>query len=128
MTEPVVVMGELQDLTGSLDEASKQLYRIESQRDEVESEYDDLYNDLLVTFVAPYEKDDGKLERLPGEDVRRAIITEQIRKEHPELFGTYRRLSKELERGEKRVRRIEKQIGAKQSILKTLGIEASATR
>lgn len=128
MTDPVAIIGELQSLTASLDEASKQLYTLEKNFGEVEEEFDDVFNDLLVAYVAPYEEEDGKLKRLPGEDVRNAIITKQIRKEHPDLFGRYRSLRKELERGEKRCKRIERQIGSYQSQLKSLATEAGATR
>ena len=123
MSDPVTLMGELNDLAASLDEASRQLYKLQRDFDKTAELYDDTFNDLLVALLDRYEEEDKKL---PGEDVRNALVRKQIREAEPELFGHYRRLRNELNRGNKRAKRIETQITAKQSVLSYLKTEASA--
>ena len=116
-------MGELNDLAAALDEASRQLYKLQRDFDKTAELYDDTFNDLLVALLDRYEEEDKKL---PGEDVRNALVKRQLREAEPELFGHYRRLRNELNRGNKRAKRIETQITAKQSVLSYLKTEASA--
>ena len=123
MSDPVTLMGELNDLAAALDEASRQLYKLQRDFDKTAELYDDTFNDLLVALLDRYEEEDKKL---PGEDVRNALVTKQLRDVEPELFGHYRRLRNELNRGNKRAKRIETQITAKQSVLSYLKTEASA--
>lgn len=117
-------MGELDDLTSRLDTASKELYRKELEFEPVAEEYDDARNDLLIALLNEYEDSE---KRLPGEDVRNALVTKRLRTENPSLFGKYRRLRAEIDRGERRAKRIEKAISAKQSNLSYLKTEAMAT-
>ncbi len=125
MTDPGTVMTDLQDRTASLDVASKALYTLQEQYQAVEEEYDDLFNDLLVALLARYENGE---RRLPGEDVRNALVIKQIRDEAPALYGRHRRLKAELDRGERRAKRIERQISSLQSLLSMLKTEAQATQ
>ena len=123
MSDPVTLMGELNDLAAALDKASRTLYKLQQDFDKTAELYDDTFNDLLVALLDRYEEEDKKL---PGEDVRNALVTKQLRDVEPELFGHYRRLRNELNRGNKRAKRIETQITAKQSVLSYLKTEASA--
>jgi predicted nucleic acid-binding Zn-ribbon protein len=123
MSDPGTLMGHLTELTGSLDEASKALYKLQRDLDEVTEEYEDSFNDRLCALVDQHEAD-GK--KLPGEDVRNALVTRQLRLEHGDTYGRYRRLKAELDRGERRCKRIEKQISSYQSQLSFLKTEAQA--
>jgi DNA-binding FrmR family transcriptional regulator len=139
VTEPVVVLGQIQALTASLDAASKELYRVEREADlvaeafeDVQVEWDESFEDRLIAFTEPY-LEEGKIKRLPGEDVRNAFITNAIREQDPELYGRYRRLKSEsnrkkaeLKRGKDRAARIEAQISALQSVLSMLKVELQA--
>jgi predicted nucleic acid-binding Zn-ribbon protein len=139
MTEPVLVLGQIQDLTKSLDTASKELYRVEREADQVaeafedvQVEWDESFEDRLIAFVEPYTEN-GIIKRIPGEDVRNAFITNAIREQDPELYGRYRRLQSahnrkkaELKRGKDRAARIEAQISALQSVLSMLKTELQA--
>ena len=123
MSDPVALIGALQELTGSLDKASRTLYKLQLDYDETAERYDDAFNDRLVALLSKYEDEE---KRLPGEDVRNALVTKQLRDTEPELFGHYRRLKAELDRGERRCKRIEKAISSYQSQLSYLKTEAQA--
>lgn len=124
MSDPVTIIGELEDLTGRLDTASREIYKLQEELAPIEEQIDDLRNDLLTALIDEYEADENK--RLPGEDVRNALVTKQMREEEPVLFGNHRRKQKELDRMERRAKRIERQINSKQSTLSWLKTEAQA--
>lgn len=123
VSEPVVIISELQEFSLRLNNASQDLYKLQVDFDEVAEKYDDCFNDLLTALLDDYEEA-GK--RLPGEDVRNALVTKKMREEDPILFGQYRRLRKELDRKERLTKSIEKQISARQSQLSYLKTEAQA--
>jgi hypothetical protein len=116
-------MGDLNDLTTRLDTASRELYALHAEFEPIAEQWDDVWNDILMTLVAEYE-DQGK--RLPGEDVRNAIVIKRMREEEPILFNNHRRLKAKIDRGERRAKQIEREIFAKQSILSYLKTEAQA--
>lgn len=123
MSDGATVISDLEDLTSRLDTASRELYKLQTDFDSIAERYDDTFNDFLTGLLSEYE-DEGK--RLPGEDVRNAIITKLLREQEPLLFGQYRRMRKELDRGERRAKQIERQISSKQSILSYLRVESQA--
>lgn len=125
MSEPAQIMSELDVLTAELGQATTDLYNKQEEFDKLAELYDDTFNDCLTTLLDEYESDEKR--RLPGEDVRNALVTKTMRKEEPLLFGQYRRMKKELDREERRTKRLEKQINARQSQLSWLKTEAQAT-
>lgn len=124
MSDPVTIISDLEDLTGRLDKASRDLYLKQEEFEKVAENYDDAFNDLLIALLDEYETSE---KRLPGEDVRNALVIKKLRDTEPSLFGQHRRLKAELDRMERRAKRIEKEVNAKQSILSYLKTEAMAT-
>lgn len=124
MSDAVILINELDDLTTRLDNAGKEIYRLQEELQPTQEDFDDTFNDLLVALLDSYEAE-GK--RLPGEDVRNALVTKQMRTEHAELYGRHRRLRGELDRKERLAKSIERQISSKQSSLSYLKTEAMAT-
>ena len=130
-------MNELRDLTERLDTAGKQVYSLQTEVDELEEqldpvtvEYEEVFNDLLTTLIDNHEAD-GK--KLPGEDARNALVTRQMRLEHGDLYGRHKRLTtdlakkrRELKRKEKFAQNIQSQIMSKQSSLSYLKTEMQA--
>lgn len=123
MSDAVTIIGELEDLTHRLDKASKEIYKLQVELDPLDEYIDDALNDLLTALIDDYEESD---KRLPGEDVRNAIIRKRLREQEPLKFGEHRRKTKELDRLERRAKRIERQISSKQSSLSYLKTEAQA--
>jgi hypothetical protein len=123
MSDGLTVMGELTDLSARLDKASRELYRLREELAPVVERWDDVWNDLLVSLVEDY-KDSG--ERLPGEDVRNAMVTKRFREQEPILFGQRRRIESEIDRVDRRAKHLQDEISARQSILSYLRTEAQA--
>lgn len=119
-------MADLDKLSGELGHAQTDLYNKEEEFAPVAEHWDDLFNDLLTTLLSDYEDGDKKDQRLPGEDVRNALVVKKMRETEPILFGQYRRLKKEIDRKERWTKRLEKRISSKQSQLSFLKVEASA--
>jgi len=123
MADPIAVLGTLNDLASRLDEASRELFRLHEQHEQTAANYDDTTNDVLCGLVDEYEQSE---KRLPGEDVRNAIVTKHLREQEPILFGNYRRERAKIDRYERRAKRIEREIDAQRSILSFLKTEAEA--
>jgi hypothetical protein len=123
MSDGLTVMGELTDLSARLDKARRELYRLREELAPVVERWDDVWNDLLVSLVEDY-KDSG--ERLPGEDVRNAMVTKRFREQEPILFGQRRRIESEIDRVDRRAKHLQDEISARQSILSYLRTEAQA--
>lgn len=126
MSDGTVVRNELSALDALLDEHGKDLDQTQQNFDLISERFDAIWNDLLVEFIEPYKDEDGKLSRLPGEDVRNALITKRMREEHPTIFDQYHRLKNELNRLEKKGKRIERLMYSKQTSLSWLKTEAQA--
>ena len=123
MSDGAVVVGELEDLSTRLGTASTTIYQLQEEFAEVEERHQDTWNDLLMTILDEYEESE---KRLPGEDVRNAMVTKKFRAEEPILYGEYRRKKAELERAERLAKSIQQQVIAKQSVLSWLKVEAAA--
>ena len=124
MSDPVAVLGKLQDLASRLDVASKSIYTMDEKLAGIEVDYDDTRNDILVKLIAEYERSDT---RLPGEDVRNALVTNRLREQEPDLYKSVRNLRAKISRYERRARRIEREIDAQRSVLSFLKTEVEAT-
>ena len=124
MSDPSTLKEELAELAARLDTAARELYKLDKEAEQVDTNYEDTWNDLLVALVDDHEANE---KRLPGEDVRNAIITKQIREADPILYGNHRRLRREIERSEKFCKRLEREIEAKRSLLSFAKIELEAT-
>lgn len=126
MSDGAVVRSELSALDAVLDIHGKELDQSQMEFDLISERFDAIWNDLVVEFVEPYKDEDGKLQRLPGEDVRNALITKRMREEHPTIFDQYHRLKNDLSRLEKKGKRIERLMYSKQTSLSWLKTEAQA--
>lgn len=125
MSDGAIVVGELEDLSTRLGNASTEIYRLQEEFAPVEERWEDTRNDLLTTILDEYEEADPP-KRLPGEDVRNAMVIKRFRKEEPLLYGEYRRKKAELERAERLAKSIQQQVIAKQSVLSWLKVEMQA--
>ena len=126
MSDGLTISGELDELSTELGALATEIYTLEEELKEIDEQRDDHFNDLLTALYYEYEADEKR--RLPGEDVRNALVIHQMRQEEPLLFGQHRRKHKELDRLERKARRLEKRISSKQSQLSYLKTEAMATQ
>lgn len=124
MSDPMTVRGELNDLALALGQQTTELYSLRERFATLAAQYDDLFSDLLVELNEEYAR---STKRLPGEDVREALITQKIREQEPDLYGKYRSLKAEIDRKERREQRTKDRLEAKRSELSSLKVEFEAT-
>jgi hypothetical protein len=117
ITDPAAVQIEIDRLCRALDAAGRELGTRIGELSDAELRYGDLFEDALVQLV---EDLDGS--RLPGEDVRRALIhrSPEIR----EAWHTLRRLARRIEALEKWSRKCEAELVGRESQLRSLAHEA----
>lgn len=111
-------MSDVLDAIRKLSESAAELDRLSGRLAQVERELEPLqawYDDYSENFVAGLFEDDSK--RLPGEDVRRALVHKDMREKEPEKFGHRRKLASESARIEKRIKALNREVDAQRSIL-----------
>ena len=118
--DPVSVLAGIDRNTAELDAAGRELGRVIDALGKAELAYGDAFEDAMVQLVEDYE---GK--RLPGEDVRRALI----HKDKPDVRALYhavRKLERRKDAVESWGRKVEKALSGRQSIMNGLKAEQSA--
>lgn len=119
----------------SLDAASMELDNLSRTLAEVDREIEPLaeWYDLMLEGTAAQLWDDyteGKITRLPGEDVRKALAHRAIRadQERAAKLSRYGKLNASRKRLKSRIEELRGTVSAKQSILSALKVEMEATR
>lgn len=56
VSDPVTIIGQLEDLTSRLDTASRSIYKLQEELAPLEERIDDLFNDLLTTLLADHPR------------------------------------------------------------------------
>ena len=123
MSDPIQVLTDLEGLSTDLGSLSNAIYQSRERFAQIEADYDDAYADALEQVVDLYARSD---KRLPGEDVRNAMVKKQLREEQSQLLTNYRALKAKIDRDERKARRLENQIDALRSVLSFLNTEARA--
>lgn len=122
MADPVTVMTQLDDAALSLDKASKQLWKLNTELEPIEERYSAFVEEFEAELFDAYNKGEGKW---PGESTRVALAHRAM---DDELRLTYRRLTRERKQTEKRIEHITTRVGALRSVLSALKVELEATR
>lgn len=81
----------------------------------VRQRYQELYDDALVDLEERYLKDERKL---PAQDIRKARITKQLRKDHPTLCDEYWSLEGTINNLQRTISGRKVAISAAQSVLR----------
>lgn len=119
MSDPARLIGAIDADCRALDAAGKELGAKLKQLAQAELAYGDAYEAELAVLVEEHHKAG---ERLPGEDVRRALIHARIDRA---LYRQQHQLRREVEALEKWGRMKEKTLSGRQSELSFLKAEAS---
>jgi len=119
MSDPAQLMAAIDMDCRALDAAGKELGHKTKQLAEAELAYGDAFEAELAVLV---EEHQASGERLPGEDVRRALIHARIDRA---LYRAKHQLRREVEALEKWGRMKEKTLSGRQSELSFLKAEAS---
>ena len=119
ITEPIEIQAEIDRLCRALGQAADELGAKIVELGNAEIAYGDLFDDALVQL---YEDLNG--QRLPGEDVRRALIhrNQEIR----DSFHRMRMVARRVEAVEKWSRKCEAELTGRESQLRSLRGEARA--
>ena len=120
MSDPAALLAAIDADCAALDKAGKALGEIITDLGDAEIRYGDRYDEEIALLVEEYE---GK--RLPGEDVRRAVVHRRcpdVREMHREV----RRLERRKEALEAWGRKTEKALSGRQSELSFLRAEGQA--
>ncbi len=117
MNDPATLIHQIDADCSALDAVGKELGAKIKALGAAEIAYEDAYEDELAVLVEEYANGD---QRLPGEDVRRALIHARIDRE---LYRVKRRLAREVQALEKYGRAKEKTLSGRQSELSFLKAE-----
>lgn len=101
-----------------LDEATKKLAEAITDLSDRQADYDAEKNKAMLTVLHEYE---GKGERLPAEDVRAALVAQQV---DSLVYKQWLAAKATVDAGKAWCRSRETIISARQTLLKTLTVEA----
>lgn len=118
MPTPAEVMAFLTDGAAEMDQIGKDLEAAYLRLGEAEADWEEERDAALLEIVDEYAR---KAERLPGEDVRNALVRQRV---GGDRYRAYRRAKREAEGLEKKSRKLETAITARMSTLKGLQEEA----
>lgn len=118
MSDPITLMGQIDVDCAELDQIGKDLDTVLEALELAEASYEETFEAELAVLAEEHETKG----RLPGEEVRRAIIHKRIDRG---LYREVKRLSSLAKRLEARGRRIEKTLSGRQSELSFLKSEGS---
>lgn len=118
MSDPVTIMAAIDADLEALDRIGRELDITLIQYHEADEVYDEAYEEELALLVEEYGD-----KRLPGEDVRKALIHKRL---DPEIVRNRRRLERRVQRLTQEGRRHEKTLSGLQSELGFLRAEGNA--
>jgi len=119
MTElsPGPLMDAVEKGAGRLEKASDDLYRAVKAAQQAEHAYEQQFEKELLTI---YNDSQRKGERMPAEDVRRAIAHKNV---DDKVYAQHLLAKAELAAQEKLFKGIEKAVSARQSVLRAFGAQ-----
>lgn len=115
---PAALMAAIDADAKRLDEATKKLAEAITDLSEFQADYDAAKNAAMLTVLHEYE---GKGERLPAEDVRAALVAQLV---DGLVYKQWLAAKATVDAGKAWCRSRETIISARQTLLKTLTLEA----
>lgn len=124
MREPIVLQNHLDSLVVELDGLSKSQDHWADEAAKARDEWEPILDAFSEQLQGEYDEGDHK-GAFPGQD-RLKSMCRRATAENREVWRRIRRAEHMLEKKSRRASNVKQEIGGLQSILKTLGTEASA--